>query len=108
MGDPLDFVDEGGWPYPDDVVDARRPEPVDHRDEADDDLIAWHALQGRGLVPLSPLERAAVVARFGLDGGRPMTMGEIGASLGLSRERTRAAVSGGMGKLRALLCEPGD
>jgi hypothetical protein len=123
MGNPLDFVDEGGWPYPDDGVGidglgfdgARRvpgdrpapwlAEPADFRNDADDDAIALHALTARALAPLSPAERAAVVARFGLDGSEPLSMVELGTALGLSRDRTRAALAGGLGKLRDALSD---
>ncbi len=100
MGDPLDFVDEGGWPYPDDDDAVRIPEPVDHTSDTDDDLVALHALTPRALASLSDVERAVVTARFGLAGQAPMTMPELGASLGLSRARCRTALSGGLGKLR--------
>jgi hypothetical protein len=127
MGNPLDFVDEGGWPYPDDGdgdgvgidglgfdgarrVPGDRPapwlaEPADFRNNADDDAIALHALTARALAPLSPAERAAVVARFGLDGSEPLSMVELGTALGLSRDRTRAALAGGLGKLRDALSD---
>ena len=72
MGDPLDFIDEGGWPYPDDVVDARAPEPIDLRSDADEDMIALHALTPRVLASLSAAERAAIAGRFGLDGAEPL------------------------------------
>jgi DNA-directed RNA polymerase sigma subunit (sigma70/sigma32) len=105
MGDPLDFIDEGGWPYPDELVDARWPEPIDLRSDADDDLVALHALSPRALASLSPVERAAVAARFGLDGNGPLTMVELRTSLGLSRDRTRVALSGGLDKLRTALSD---
>jgi hypothetical protein len=107
MGEPLDFVDEGGWPYPDadDTVDLRAREPVDLRTDADDDLVALHALTPRALASLSRVERAAVVARFGLDGRAPMTMTELRDALGLSRDRTRSALADGLDKLRAALAE---
>jgi DNA-directed RNA polymerase sigma subunit (sigma70/sigma32) len=105
MGDPLDFIDEGGWPYPDDVVDARSPEPVDLRSDADDDLIALHALTPRALAGLSRAERAAIAARFGLDGTEPLSMVELRTSLGLSRDRTRQVLSGGLDKLRTALSD---
>ncbi|HEX6166185.1 MAG TPA: sigma factor-like helix-turn-helix DNA-binding protein [Acidimicrobiales bacterium] len=103
MGDPLDFVDEGGWPYPDEDAGTRTPEPVDLRSDADDDLVALHALTPRALGPLSDDERAVVAARFGLDGHDPMTMDQLGPALGMSRARCRAALSSGLGKLRTLL-----
>jgi RNA polymerase primary sigma factor len=105
MGDPLDFIDEGGWPYPDDGADARPLEPVDPRGDADDDVVALHALSPRVLASLSDVERAAVAARFGLDGAEPLTLAELGASLGLSPARTRAVLAGGLGKLRAALAD---
>jgi DNA-directed RNA polymerase sigma subunit (sigma70/sigma32) len=43
------------------------------------------------------------VARFGLDGHDPMTMAELSESLGLSRDRARVALSGGLTKLRTVL-----
>jgi DNA-directed RNA polymerase sigma subunit (sigma70/sigma32) len=107
MGEPFDFLDEGGWPYPDtdDLVDLRDREPVDLRTDADDDLVALHALTPRALGSMSRVERAAVVARFGLDGGAPMTMTELRAALGLSRDRTRTALADGLDKLRDALAD---
>jgi len=105
MGDPLDFIDEGGWPYPDDGTEARVLDPVDLAASADDDLIALHALTPRGLATLSGVERAAVAGRFGLDGHEPLTMPELCQSLGLSRQRARAALAGGLDKLRAALSD---
>lgn len=78
------------------------PEPVDRRSDADDDLVALHALRSRS-AGLSDLERAAVAARFGLTGGPPLTMAELGSTLGLSQGRTRVALSGGLTKLRTAL-----
>jgi DNA-directed RNA polymerase sigma subunit (sigma70/sigma32) len=103
MGDPFDFIDESGWPYPDDVVDLAAPEPVDLRFEADEDLVALHALTARAVAGLTPIERAALTARFGLNGEPPCTMVELRSSLGLSRDRTRTALAGGLAKLRAAL-----
>jgi DNA-directed RNA polymerase sigma subunit (sigma70/sigma32) len=105
VGDPFDFIDEGGWPYPDDVVDPRWPEPADLRSDADEDLVALHALTPHALAGLSDVERAAIVARFGLGGGAPMTMVQLRTSLGLSRDRTRTALSGGLDKLRSALSD---
>lgn len=36
---------------------------------------------------LGPRERAIVIARFGLDGGGPRTLGSLGQELGVSRQR---------------------
>jgi DNA-directed RNA polymerase sigma subunit (sigma70/sigma32) len=108
VGDPLDFhLDEGGWPYPDEVDDdARTIEPADQRSDADDDAVALHALTPHALGGLSAPERAAVVARFGLDGKEPMTMAEVQASLGVSRDQARLALAGGLAKLRTALGDP--
>ena len=105
MGDRLDLddlVDESGWPYPDQAIDLRGPEPVDPRSDADEDLVALHALRPAS-ARLSDLERAAVAARFGLGGRPPLTMAELGAALGLSQGRTRVALTGGLAKLRTAL-----
>jgi DNA-directed RNA polymerase sigma subunit (sigma70/sigma32) len=109
VGDPFDFfLDESGWPYPDDSDDGdeRRdhvPEPADVRFGTDEDAVALHALTPQVLATLSHTERAAVVARFGLDGHDPMTMAELSSELGLSRDRARVALSGGLTKLRSVL-----
>ena len=106
MGERLDLVDlmdEGGWPYADQAAGTIGPEPVDLRSDADDDLVALHALRRGALAGLSDDERHAVVARFGLGGAAPMSMVELRAELGLSRERTRLALSGGLAKLRLAL-----
>jgi DNA-directed RNA polymerase sigma subunit (sigma70/sigma32) len=108
MGDPLDFIDEGGWPYPDDVVDARAPEPIDLRSNADEDMIALHALTPRALARLSQDERAAIAGRFGLDGSAPLSMVELRTSLGLSRDRTRRTLADGLDKLRTALSDGPD
>jgi DNA-directed RNA polymerase sigma subunit (sigma70/sigma32) len=104
MGDPLDFyIDEGGWPYPDDGDDDRVTGPEDLRATSDDDLVALHALEPHVLDSLTPTERAAVVARFGLDGTEPMTLAEVAESLGLSEGRARVAVANGVARLRSAL-----
>jgi DNA-directed RNA polymerase sigma subunit (sigma70/sigma32) len=104
MGDPLDFyIDEGGWPYPDDGDDDRVTGPADLRADSDDDLVALHALEPHVLDSLTPTERAVVVARFGLDGADPMTMTEVAESLGLSTGRTRVALANGLARLRSAL-----
>lgn len=108
MGEPFDFVDEGGWPYPDerDDGDERAPEAVDPGGEPDDELVALHALTPRALALLSADERAAVTARFGLDGAAPRTMADMCDRLGMSRERGRRALAGGLEKLRTALSDP--
>ena len=107
VGDPFDFhLDEGGWPYPDETDEVRPGEPADARADADDDAVALHALTPHALGALSAPERAAVVARFGLDGHEPMTMAQLQTSLGLSRDQARLALAGGLAKLRSALGGP--
>jgi RNA polymerase primary sigma factor len=38
---------------------------------------------------LAPRDASVIRLRFGLDGGEPMTLKEIGGRLGLTRERVR-------------------
>ena len=106
MGDPLDFyLDEGGWPYPDDDVDGDAGGPADPRASSDDDLVALHALYPHLLDGLTDTERAVVVARFGLGGAEPMTMSQVAASLGMSPWRARGLLAGGIASLRTTLGE---
>jgi DNA-directed RNA polymerase sigma subunit (sigma70/sigma32) len=106
MGDPLDFyIDEGGWPYPDDGDDDRVTGPEDLRSGSDDDLVALHAIAPHLFDGLTPTQRAVVVARFGLGGDAPMTLAEISATLGLSPSRTRGYLAGGLASLRTTLGE---
>ena len=60
MGDRLDLVDlmdEGGWPYADQAAGMTAPEPIDLRSDADDDMVALHALR-RGSSPVCPTTSA--------------------------------------------------
>ncbi len=55
------------------------------------------------LESLSPRERQVIDWRFGLSGGdEPSTLGEIGARLGLSRERVRQIEAAALLRLRAI------
>jgi hypothetical protein len=106
MGDPLDFyLDEGGWPYPDEDLDGDAGGPADLRAISDDDLVALHAHSPHFLDGLTEAERAVIVARFGLGGAEPMTMSQVAATLGMSPWRTRGLLADSIDTLRATLGE---
>jgi RNA polymerase sigma factor (sigma-70 family) len=62
-------------------------------------------LFGRFLGELEPREREIVVARFGFDGKPPRTFRELGAALGVCKERIRQIQGRAMDKLRDLAAE---
>lgn len=103
MGDPLSFMSEDGWPYPDDDDIAEPLEPSDLRYEADDDLVALHALRRDAVLGLTPTERAVIVQRFGFDGHPPRSLQEIHDALALPRREIRQNLLTGVTKLRSQL-----
>jgi RNA polymerase sigma factor (sigma-70 family) len=52
---------------------------------------------------LRDTEKRVIVMRFGLDGGEPQTLEEIGQVLGLTRERVRQIEAAALQKLRAIV-----
>jgi DNA-directed RNA polymerase sigma subunit (sigma70/sigma32) len=105
MGDPLSFMSEDGWPYPDDDDVAEQLEPIDLRSETDDDLVALHALPRRVFAELTPAERILIARRFGFDGQPPATLSDLHDQLGMSRREIRLSLLDGITKLRSHLSE---
>jgi RNA polymerase primary sigma factor len=52
---------------------------------------------------LAPREAGILRARFGLQGGRPKTLAEIGEELGVATERVRQLQNRALSKLRNLI-----
>ena len=57
---------------------------------------------GRVLTALTQRERRIIELRFGIDGGRPHTLEEVGEKFGLTRERIRQIEAKTIAKLRSL------
>ncbi len=77
------------------LVDENVTDPVDTTD--------WARCRGalaEGLERLDTRERQVVAWRYGLEGGDPQTLQEIGTRLDLSRERVRQIANEGLRKLR--------
>ncbi len=51
---------------------------------------------------LEPREQQIVVARFGFDGGKPKTFRELGAEMGVCKERIRQIQTRAIGKLKSM------
>ena len=92
---------EAGWSLGEIVMDERLKGP----DEAllDDDIMK-HALDL--LDKLETREATVVKMRFGLDGGEPHTLKEIGAELGLTRERVRQIETEALNRMADALKDP--
>jgi RNA polymerase primary sigma factor len=56
----------------------------------------------RALAELNPRMRTLLNLRFGLDGAQPQTLEEVGAALGVTRERVRQLESRALRELRAV------
>ena len=89
VGDEADAV------LADFVVDENLPD----MDEAASKLLLRGQVEGV-LSTLTPRERRVVELRFGLDGDKLYTLSEIGAELGVTRERIRQIETKALRKLR--------
>jgi RNA polymerase primary sigma factor len=81
------------------LEDALADPEVEDPAETHDGRYLRGALQ-RELETLTPRERAILEARFGIDGGEPPTLEEIGQQMGLSRERVRQLEHRALARLR--------
>ncbi|MBI3604484.1 MAG: sigma-70 family RNA polymerase sigma factor [Nitrospirae bacterium] len=70
----------------------KRAEGVKRRE----DLMKW-------ISKLKDTEKQVLMLRFGLDGGNPQTLEEIGVYFGLTRERVRQIESSALGKLKEMI-----
>jgi RNA polymerase primary sigma factor len=62
---------------------------------------ARHVELGEALTALNPRMRMVLERRFGLAGGKPETLEEVGSSLGITRERVRQLEARALRELRA-------
>jgi RNA polymerase primary sigma factor len=81
------------------LEDALSDSEVEDPAETHDARFLRDALE-RELESLSPRERAILEARFGMEGGEPPTLEEIGQQMGLSRERVRQLEHRALARLR--------
>jgi RNA polymerase sigma factor (sigma-70 family) len=81
------------------LEDALADSEVEDPAETHDARYLRSALE-RELESLSPRERAILEARFGMEGGEPPTLEEIGQQMGLSRERVRQLEHRALARLR--------
>ena len=85
----------------DQLIDRRSANP-----ETELIKVEHHDLIRTALHRLTDLERVVIANRFGLEGGPTFTLREIGARLGVSRERIRQVEKKAMRRLRKVVARP--
>ena len=104
--DDVRWRSDEGWPYPDvDELEGTVHDPADLDAEPDDALLALHGLRPHLLDGLSPLQRAVLAGRFGLDGRDARTMRQLQAELGLDRAQLRFLYGDAMAIVRHRLAD---
>jgi RNA polymerase primary sigma factor len=88
-------IGQEGSQLADFVEDVATPQPAD---EAALGLL--HSQLSQALDSLSPRERRVIEMRYGLEDGNSQTLTEVGAELGLTRERIRQIQKEALAKLR--------
>ncbi|HXG28197.1 MAG TPA: RNA polymerase sigma factor RpoS [Nevskiales bacterium] len=107
LREPIASVDsgqgeDGDWALLDSLSDENLPGPADLIEMED-----MRAVLDRWLQALSEKQRRVIELRFGLDGSERATLEEVGAELGVTRERVRQIQVEAMRRLRQLLIKAG-
>ena len=102
-GTPQSDQSDAGWSLGEMVMDDRRKSPDE---ELLDHDILRHAMELLGT--LEEREATVLKLRFGLGGVEPRTLKEIGAELGLTRERVRQIETEALRRLADGLTDPRD
>ncbi|ROR32247.1 RNA polymerase sigma factor RpoS [Inmirania thermothiophila] len=84
------------------IPDESNPDPADQLQEAD-----LYACIERWLAELSDKQRAVVERRFGLHGHEKATLEQVGAEIGVTRERVRQIQMDALRRLREILRRQG-